>query len=74
MLGRMNLAQLDATGVAHDAPEAQMAAVMVKLDQVIDRINAITAAVEGATGGDTLFGGLDTAAIKASIAKITLTV
>lgn len=74
MFGRMDLAQLDATGVKHDAPEAQMAALMTKVDQVIDKMNAISAAVEAATDGDTLFAALDVADFKAAIKKITLTV
>jgi len=74
MFGRMDLAQLDATGVKHDAPESQMAALMVKVDQVIDKLNLIATAVESATDGDSLFTALDVTTIKSAIKKITLTV
>lgn len=70
-LGRMPASQI-AKGVVHDSPEAQVAAIMTKLDECIGRLNAIAVAIEASTDGDTLQAALDVAAIKAEISKISL--
>jgi hypothetical protein len=70
-LGRMPASQI-AKGVSHDAPEAQVAAIMTKLDECISRLNAIAVAIEVATDAPSLFAQLDVAAIKAEIKKISL--
>lgn len=70
-LGRMPASQI-AKGVTHDAPEAQVAAIMTKLDECITRLNAIAVAIETATDAASLFTQLDVAAIKAEIKKISL--
>lgn len=47
-------------------------AMLIKMDEIIDRLNAISVAIEAATDGSTLFTELDVAAIKASISKVIL--
>jgi len=47
-IGRISLAEADAVpGVLHDAPEKQIAAMMTKLDQLIDAVIALDAANSG---------------------------
>jgi len=53
-LGRLQEAE-KLQAVLHDAPEKQMAAVMSKLDEMIDAIKALTAKLDADsadTGGD----------------------
>jgi hypothetical protein len=70
-IGRLSASEVDKP-VLHDAPEKQMAAVMSKLDQVVDKLSAILDAVETATDGNSLFTALDTASIKAKLLKLNL--
>jgi len=53
-----------------DEPSKVSQAVLTKLDEVIDRLNAIAVAIEVSTDGATLQTQLDTAAIKAEISKL----
>ena len=58
--------------VVHDLPNETGSAILSKLDEVIDKLNALGAAVEAATDGNSLFAGLDVAAIKDAVKKIDL--
>lgn len=47
-LGRLSLEEVDhERGILHDAPEKQVAAMMTKMDQIIDAIIALDAANTG---------------------------
>lgn len=45
-------------------------AVLTKLDEVIDRLNAIALALDNSTDGDSFQAELDTAEVKAEISKL----
>lgn len=45
-------------------------AILTKLDELIDRVNAIATAIEASTDGDTLQSELDIAGIKTEITKL----
>lgn len=68
-LGRLPAAEANAP-LLLDEPSKLSSAVLTKLDEVIDRLNAIAVAIEASTDGDTLQTQLDTAAIKAEISKL----
>ena len=68
-IGRLDPAQ---SAVLDDTPSAKVAAMLSKQDEIINKLNAILAAVEAATDGNSLFTGLDTAPIKAQLTKISL--
>ena len=46
--------------------------ILEKQDEIIDKLNAILAAIESATDGYTLFTALDTADIKENLSKLVL--
>lgn len=47
-IGRLPLEEVDAAqGILHDAPEKQVAAMLTKMDQIIDAIVALDAANTG---------------------------
>ena len=54
----------------HDAPNKTVEAVLTKQDEIIDKLNAILAAIETATDAASLFTALDTAEIKAVISEL----
>ena len=53
-----------------DQPSTVSRAMLTKMDEIIDRLNAIAAAIEASTNGDTLQSGLDVADIKAEVSKL----
>lgn len=64
-LGRLEASELNKPILA-DAPEKQMAAVMSKLDELIDAMKALAAKLDadsGDTGGDSDYAALVTDAI-----------
>ena len=69
-VGRLPAGTGDDKPVVFDAPNAAVKAILTKLDQIIDWQNTVGAAIEAATTGDTLFAGLDVAAIKTAVKKL----
>lgn len=53
-------------------PQSAEQAILIKQDEIIDKLNAILAAIEAGTDGDSLFTALDTAPIKANLSKVVL--
>lgn len=72
-VGRLDSSALDEQAVTFDTPNMAFKAVLTKQDMIIDKLNAILAAIETATDGNSLFTALDTAAIKAEVNKIRFT-
>jgi len=72
-VGRLDLETVDSGKVAYDAPENAVKAMNTKLDQIIAWQTAVGAAIEAATDGNSLFSGLDVAAIKTAIKKLKFT-
>jgi len=70
-LGRLSAEQM-AKPILADAPEKQVAAMLTKLDEMSDKMNAILVAVDAATDGDTLYAALAAAGL-ISVEKIDLT-
>lgn len=74
MSGQPELGRLPSEEIAEpmilDASSKHALAMMTKLDEITDRLNAIAVAIEAATDGNSLFTGLDTAEIKAEIKKL----
>jgi hypothetical protein len=53
-----------------DQPSVVSQAMLTKMDEIIDRLNAIASAIEASTDGDSLQSGLDVAEIKSEIQKL----
>jgi hypothetical protein len=68
-LGRLPAAEVKEP-VVMDQPSMVSQAILTKLDECIDRLNAISTAVETATDAATLFAALDVAEIKSEIQKL----
>lgn len=66
-LGRLTADELGKK-VLHDAPEKQVAALMSKVDELVDALKALTAKMDADGFGDTDYA----ATISDSIAKIEL--
>jgi hypothetical protein len=53
-------------------PKSAEQGMLLLLDEIVEKLNAIAAAIEASTDGDTLQAALDTAAIKAEVEKLKL--
>jgi len=67
--GRLPSAEV-AEPLIMDQPSTVSQAILTKLDEITDRLNAIATAIETATDAATLFTELDVAEIKTEISKL----
>lgn len=68
--GRRQGASLKKTNTIR--PKSAEQGMLLKQDEIIDKLNLILAAIEASTDGDTLQAALDTAQIKAALSKLSL--
>lgn len=68
-LGRLPAAEVAEPMVLDNSTKVSQA-VLTKLDEITDKLNAIAAAIEASTDGDSLQAALDTAEIKAEVSKL----
>lgn len=53
-------------------PKSAEQGMLLLLDEIVEKLNAIAAAIDASTDGDTLQVALDTADIKAEVEKLKL--